>query len=107
MGAKAAYAEIKRIISDEIKIDRHPFQVGEVYTVKAWNGEVYADKEYTVVKVTDERVTLKSGDEKAIIRKPWKCSDRSNPSGYLWAIRINDGLHGMIYRKNDGVVDKE
>ncbi len=30
MSGKAAYAEINRIISDQIQIDPHPFQVGEV-----------------------------------------------------------------------------
>ena len=49
MSGQAAYAEINRIISDQIRIDPHPFQVGEMYTVKAWNGQTYADKEYRVI----------------------------------------------------------
>ena len=66
----------------------------------------YTDKEYTVVKVTDERVTFKSGTERAITRKPGRYSDRSSPSGYSWLVRINDGLHGTIYKKDDGTNDK-
>ena len=101
MGGKAAYAEIKSIVSDKVKTEKHPFMVGETYTIKAWDGVLYADKEYTVVKVTDERVTLKSGAEKAIVRKPWKYSDRSSPSGYSWAVRVTDGPYGTIYRRED------
>lgn len=107
MGGKAAYAEIKRIISDKVVIDKHPFEVGEVYKVKEWNGEEYADKEYTIIKVTDEKVTLKSGSERAITRKPRKYSDRTSPSGYSWMIRINDSLNGTVYKKNDEISESE
>lgn len=101
MGGKAAYAEIKSILSDKVlPIDVHPFKVGEVYTVKAWNGEQYADKEYTVIKVTEEKVTLKSGTDRAITKKPRKVRNGSNPNGYSWALGITNGLHGTVY-KND------
>lgn len=98
MSGKAAYAEIVRIISYDIQIDAHPFKVGEIYTVKVWNGQSYVDKEYRITKVTEEKVTLKSGREMAITRKPRKYRDSSSPSGYSWAVGIVDGLHGTIYK---------
>lgn len=101
MGGKAAYAEIKSILSDKaLPIDVHPFKVGEVYTVKAWNGEQYGDKEYTVIKVTEEKVTLKSGTDRAITKKPRKFRNGSSPNGYSWALGITNGLYGTVY-KND------
>lgn len=96
LGGKAAYAEIKRIVSTEVQIDQHPFQVGEVYTVKAWNGQEYVDKQYEIMKVTDQKVTMKSGTERAITRKPKKFKDGS---AYSWAIGITDGPNGTIYKR--------
>ena len=101
MSGQAAYAEINRIISDQIRIDPHPFQVGEVYTVKAWNGQTYADKEYRVTKITEEKVTLKSGTERAITRKPRKLWNGSGPNGCVWALGIVDGLNGTVYKHDE------
>lgn len=98
MCGKASYAEIKSIVSEEIKIEPHPFKVGETYTVKVWSGE-YVDKEYVIVKVTEEKVTLKSGTDRAITRKPRKVRDRSSESGYSWALDIVNGMHGSVYKK--------
>lgn len=98
MCGKASYAEIKSIVSEEIKMEPHPFKVGETYTVKVWSGGEYIDKNYTIVKATDERVTLKSGTDKAITRKPRKVRDRSSESGYSWAIDIAKGMHGSVYK---------
>lgn len=98
MCGKASYAEIKSIVSEEIKIEPHPFKVGEIYTVKVWSGGEYVDKDYTIVKVTEERVTLKSGTDKPIIRKPRKVRDRSSESGYSWGIDIVKGMHGSVYK---------
>ncbi|MCI9536529.1 MAG: DUF3560 domain-containing protein [Lachnospiraceae bacterium] len=100
MAGQAAYAEINRILSDQIRIDPHPFQVGEAYTVKVWNGQAYADKEYRVTKITEEKVTLKSGTERAITRRPRKLWNGSGPNGCVWALGIIDGLTGTVY-KND------
>ena len=100
MGGKASYAEIKSILSDKIQIDVHPFKIGEVYTVKAWNGEQYEDKEYTIIKVTEEKVTLKSGTDRAVTKKPRKIRNASSPNGYSWALGITNGFHGTVY-KND------
>ena len=101
MSGEAAYAEINRIISDQVHIDPHPFRVGEVYTVRAWNGEAYADKEYRITKITEEKVTLKSGTERAITRRPRKFRDGSSPNGYSWALGIVDGTNGIVYKKDE------
>lgn len=102
MCGKAAYAEIEKILSDEAEIEPHPFKLGENLTVKVWNGECYVDKEYIITKVTKEKVTLKSGSERAITRKPRKFKDNSRPNGYSWALGIADGLYGTVYKKADG-----
>lgn len=102
MSGNAAYAEVRRIISSEAQIDPHPFKVGEIYTVKAWNGQCYGDKEYRVTKVTEEKVTLKSGNERAITRRPRKFRSGSSSSGYAWALGIVDGMNGTIYKNDEG-----
>lgn len=95
---KATYAEIESIVSDKVQMDPHPFKVGETYTVQVWSsaeaGKI--DKEYTVTKITDEKVTLKSGTDRAITKKPRKFRDGK---GYSWAIGVADGIGGTIYKK--------
>lgn len=100
-GGKATYAEIKKIISEEIQdMPVHPFKVGDTYTVQVWNSEKHdrEPKEYTVTKITPERVTLKTGEERAISRKPRRIRDNSI-NGYTWALGIVDGFGGTIYKK--------
>lgn len=98
LGGKAAYAEIKRIVSTDIEeAPSHPFKVGESFTVKEWNGTKYADKTYTVTKVAPERVTLKSGTCRVISRKPRRFL--SGNEEYSWALGITDGLNGTVYKK--------
>lgn len=96
LSGKASYAEIKSIISTEIQTEpEHPFKVG------VWNGEksIREPKEYTVTKITKERVTLKSGKERAITRKPRRFRDGANT--YTWALGIVDGFNGTIYKKEE------
>lgn len=95
-GGKATYAEIKSIISKDIQdMPKHPFKVGDIYTVEVWNSEKgkREPKEYIITKITPERVTLKSGTERAINRKP-----RNYRKGE-WALGIVDGFGGTIYKK--------
>lgn len=102
MGGTASYAEIKRIISDELPDKSeilHPFKVGDVYNVKDWDGEKFANKEYKVIKVSRERVTLKSGAERAINRKPRRFRSGDSKTGYSWALGICDGRWGTIYKE--------
>lgn len=101
MCGKANYAEIKSIISTEIQIEPHPFKVGEVYTIKVWWESQYIDKEYTVIKINDEKVTLKSGTDRAITRKARKIRDRSSENGYTWALDIVNGMYGTIYKRDE------
>lgn len=100
-GGKATYAEIKGIISEEVQdMPVHPFKVGDSYTVEVWNSEKHErePKEYTVTKITLERVTLKSGEERAISRKPRRIRDNSI-NGFTWALGIVDGFGGTIYKR--------
>ena len=100
LGGKAAYAEIRSIISTEASMPVHPFKVGDTYTVNVWDGKKYSPKEYTVIKVTDEKVTIKSGTERALTKKPRRIRDRD---GYSWALGISDGYNGPVYKKEDRV----
>lgn len=96
---KAAYAEIDSVVSDIAEIDQHPFKVGEVYTIQVWScsEQKRIEKEYTVMKVTQEKVTIKSGTDRAITKKPRKFRDGK---GYSWAIGVVDGIGGTIYKRN-------
>lgn len=102
MCGKAAYAEINSIISDKVQEEQHPFRAGEVYIIKVWNGDRYVDKEYTVIKTTGEKVTLKSGKDRAVTRKPRKIRSRSGTDGCSWALGITDGQYGTVYKSDIG-----
>lgn len=95
---KAAYSEIDSVVSDIVQIDPHPFKVGDTYTVQVWSGtdQKRIDKEYTVTKITEEKVTIKSGTDRAITKKPRKFRDGQ---GYSWAIGVADGIGGTIYKR--------
>lgn len=94
MGGSATYAEINSIVSTEIKPEELPFKVGDVYTVDVWDGNRYAPKEYTVIKVENGKVTIKSGNERAITKKP----RRSMRSSKEYALGISDGRNGTVYK---------
>ena len=74
---KAAYAEIESVVTDRVQIDQHPFKVEEKYTVQMWSDteQRRIEKEYTVTKITDEKVTIKSGTDRAVTKKPRKFRD--------------------------------
>lgn len=96
--SRAAYAEIKSIVSTDIEeAPSHPFKVGESFTVKEWDGTKFADKTYTVTKVTPKRVTLQSGTCRAISRKP-HCLSAGNGE-YSWTLKITDCLDGIVCKK--------
>ena len=86
----ASYAEITAIIkASESNEVRHPFKVGEKFTVKAWNGNEYADKEYEITKVTPEKVTVKAGTERAKAIKV-----RQSYRGDSYYLAIENGYQG-------------
>ena len=102
LGGKAAYAEIKSIISDKVENKLiHPFKEGEKYTVKEWNGKEYAKKEYTIMKITDDKVTLKSGNERAKSVKPRRI--RTGNGEIEWALSFKSAVYGCtsIYKKEE------
>lgn len=98
----ASYAEIESIISDDTSnLPRHPFKVGDTFTVDSWNSDsnMFEKKEYKVTKVTDEKVTLKSGNYRAINRKPRRFMGSDGVP--TWALGIADGYHGTVYKKEE------
>lgn len=101
LGGTASYAEIVKVISTDIEeAPKHPFKVGEEYTVSAWNSDAckYEPKTYVVTKITDQRVMLKSGTERVISRKPRRYRENGSDR-YAWALGIVDGYNGTIYKK--------
>lgn len=97
MGGSCPYAEILETVSTEVKEDCHPFKVGEVYTVKEWDGNSYVPVSYTVVKVSEKSVTLESENCKKINRKPKKSVVGGSTE---WLICVTDSLSGTI-RKSE------
>ena len=104
MGGIASYAEILGILESvdiseqEIK---HPFKVGEEYPIKVWNGDRYVDKVYKIMKISPDRVTLKTGTERAINRTPRRFRSGDSKTGYMWAIGMFDGIYGTIYKAEE------
>ena len=104
MGGVASYAEIQGIIdSTEISDQgvRHPFKVGDEYKVKVWDGDKYVDKVYKITKISPDRVTLKTGTERAISRSPRRFRSGESKTGYMWAIGMFDGAYGTIYKAEE------
>lgn len=74
-GGVASYADIEDILSEDISgisDIKHPFEVGDKFIVDEWVSSRDGNKEvvYTVVKTTDDRVTLQSDNGKKVVRKP-------------------------------------
>jgi len=86
----ASYSEITEIVkASENNEVKHPFKVGEKFTVKAWNGNEYADKEYEITKVTPEKVTVKAGSARAKAIKV-----RTSYRGDSYYLYVEDGPKG-------------
>ena len=104
MGGVASYAEIQKVLEkkepEEQEI-RHPFKVGDSYTVMEWDGNSYVPKEYKVLKVTFDRVTLKCGTNRAINRSPRRFRSGEANKGYMWALGICDGRNGTVYKEEE------
>lgn len=84
-----------------MQFKKHPFKIGEVFTVDEWDSNLheYVNKEYQITKITDEKVTLKSGSERAISRKPRMLRNNNNKTE--WALDITNGTRGTIYRVSE------
>ena len=85
----ANYSEILEIVKVSEPKKNHPFEVGELFTVKFWNGNNYIDKEYTITKVTNNKVTVKSGNDRARAIKP-----RQSYDGKSFYLYVTDSPHG-------------
>jgi len=86
---KAAYSEIKEIITaEEKKQEPQPFKVGETFTIY---GRIYE-----IVKATANTVTIK-GDNREYRKTPKKrfipCEGRER-----WCLAVESGYQGTIYR---------
>ena len=94
-----SYAEIEAVVKAvEAAQEQHPFQVGETFTCHRWNSAIppHGDTEkvtYTIIRATDKSVTLRTGEEKPIVRKPVKRSWRSE-----WQITVTDWSDGTWFK---------
>ncbi len=86
----ANYSEIEKILKvQEVTEPQHPFTVGEKFTIEEWNGHEYVNKEYSITKITHEKVTVKSGTDRAKSLRPRKSYD-----GKYYILSIADGRNG-------------
>lgn len=87
---QASYAEIEKILKvQEVTEKQHPFEVGEKFNIEVWTGNKYEMKEYTITKVTLDKVTVKSGSERAKALRPRKSYD-----GKYYILAVADGRNG-------------
>ena len=96
------YTEIIAIVkATEKTAPDHPFVVGDVLTVKAWNSakSTYEDKEYTVTKITPDKVTVKSGTERAKALRPRRMYNTPD----IWLLNIEDNYQGYATKKKEVV----
>lgn len=93
MGGSSPYADITEIVSTEVEEKKPPFEVGEKYKIKEWNGDHYVDVEYTITKITSKRVTLTSENGESVVRQPKLVTFGRNPE---WMISIRENLNGSI-----------
>ena len=92
---QASYAEILEIVSETEDKNKHPFVVGEKFSVPVWTERKYVDTEFEIISVTDSSVKLQSSaGGKPIIRRPSKVQWRDNE----WRLSINDGYKGTVYK---------
>lgn len=93
-----AYPEITEIIkAQEKQHAAHPFHVGDTFTCSRWISEKRTTERvtYTVIKATEKNITLQTGDEKPIVRKPTQAAwDREN-----WRVTVTDWSDGTWIKK--------
>lgn len=90
----ADYAEIEKILEEKENTEvQHPFIVGEKFTIEVWEHGEYVKKEYTITKTTPEKVTIKSGSERAKTIRP-----RKSYNGKEYYISVADGRNGYYMK---------
>ena len=100
-----AYAEILEIVkATEAVRETHPYKVGETITCTRWNEENRKSEkiEYKIIKTTDKTITLQTGEEKPITRKPRRLEWGERD----WCVSVTDYNDG-IWRKPAAPVQKE
>ncbi len=99
MKGQAAYAEIVELVSTgEAAEEEHPFRVGDEFTCPRWNRSLgrygeFEDVTFTIIRATSKSVTLQTGDEKPVVRKPAKSLASKN-----WFVRVTDSYRGTWFK---------
>lgn len=97
------YPEIVEIIEAREKQNAaHPFHVGDTFTCSRWNSEKRGTERVTfaVIKATEKSITLQTGDEKPIVRKPAHAPwDREN-----WRVTVTDWNDGTWIKRPDAAL---
>lgn len=92
---QASYAEILEIVSETEEKEKHPFTVGEKFTVPIWTNHQFVDTEFEIIGATDSSVKLQSSaGGKPIIRRPSKIQWKDNE----WRLTIADNYKGTVYK---------
>lgn len=101
LGGKCEYAAITEVLDTELAEikDVHPFKVGEVYSVKEWDGSSYVDVEYKIVGITDKSVKIQKGNEKPILRKPRKRLLSRDTDDYTWEVWVDPQSYKSMFSK--------
>lgn len=91
----ASYSEIIKVVeAKENDEPAHPFKVGETFKITEWNGNEFVEKEYSITKITPEKVTVKSGTDRAKSIRP-----RKTYNGDAWTIDITGGRNGYYLKQ--------
>lgn len=86
------YSEIAEVIKAETEEKKnHPFETGEKYAVQVWEKGQYVEKIFEIVKVTNDKVTIKAGTDRAKAITPRKSYD-----GKTYYVYCGDGLHAYF-----------
>ena len=86
---KASYGEIIEVVrAEEEKPQKHPYEVGEEFTIPVWNGSKYVNTLHRIVKTTDKTVSvLNTESGKTSVRTP---KIRNGYQKKEWAFFMDD-----------------
>lgn len=86
---------IREIVkAKERTVAAHPFVVGDTFSVPVWDGQNFVKREFTIIKATEKSVTLQTGDEKPIVRRPTPSQWRPGE----WGLAVTDSYQGTVYK---------
>ena len=94
---KASYGEIIEVVrAEEEKPQKHPYEVGEEFTIPVWNGNKYVNTLHRIVKATDKTVSvLNTITGKTAVRTP---KIRNGYNSSEWAFFMDDNYRSGYFK---------